>query len=69
MRVYTKCFEPISFFQFTQSKSTTKCKTLIIEIKIQIGLEFYRFPEQILQYLISLKLRIELKFQIEPKEI
>ena len=43
MRVYTKCFEPISFFfQFTQSKSTTKCKTPIIEIKIQIGLEFYR---------------------------
>ena len=26
-------------------------------------------PEQILQYLISLKLTIELKFQFEPKEI
>ena len=58
------------FFQFTQSKSTTKCKTLIIEIKIQIGLEFHRslFFEPPVMLLVSLKLRIELRFQNELKE-
>ena len=44
-------------------------KSFLTNVPKKQILRIQSIPEQILQYLISLKLTIELKFQFEPKEI